>query len=318
MRAVVARGPGAFAVEDVSEPVVAPGGRLVHVEAAGVCAADRKLYSGDHPWGELDWPLTPGHELLGRDDATGERITCEVKVPCDGCGYCRSGRDNLCPYGVHLGSGFPGAFAERLALPPGARVHRVPDRLPRQAAVLAEPMACAVHAVRRAGVRRGDRVVIVGLGAIGALAVVAAKAAGAAEVSVVLRSEADESKVALARRLGAGTDAEPARVVIECSGTAAGAARALELAEPGATVCLFGVYPQRVALDVNRISEFGELTVVGGHLAPGAFPAAIELLSDVDHEAVVTATRPLQDIEVAVSPAVSSIGAPRCKEVLVP
>ncbi len=311
MRAVVAHGPGAFAVEDVDEPVVAPGGKLVHVEAAGVCAADRKLHSGDHPWSELDWPLIPGHELLGHDDATGERVTCEVKVACNACRYCRDGRDNLCPHGTHLGSSFPGAFAERLALPPGARVHRVPDGLPREAAVLAEPMACAVHAVRRAGVGRGDHVVIVGLGSIGTLAVHAAKAAGAGSVSVALR---DTAKAPLARRLGADTDAAPARVVIECSGSADGAARALELAEPGATVCLFGVYPQRVALDVNRISEFGELTVVGGHLAPGAFPAAIELLSTVDHEAVVTATRPLADVEIAVAPAV----APRCKEVLIP
>ena len=310
MKALVARGPGAFAVEDVAEPVVAPGGRLVHVEAAGVCAADRKLHSGDHPWGELRWPFTPGHELLGRDDDTGERLTCEVKVPCGACRWCRDGRENLCPHGAHLGSGFPGAFAERLALPPGARVHRVPDDLPTEAAVLAEPMACAVHAVRRAGVRAGDTVTIIGLGAIGALAVHAALAAGA-DVAVALRSDA---KADLARRLGAEPAAAQARVVIECSGSADGAARALEFAEPGGTVCLFGVYPDRVVLDVNRIAEFGELTVVGGHLAPGAFPAAIELLADVDSAAVVTATRPLGDFAAALAPATT----PRLKEVLLP
>ena len=310
MRAVVARGPGAFAVEDVPEPVVPAGGRLVHVEAAGVCAADRKLHTGDHPWGELSWPFVPGHELLGRDDATGERITCEVKVPCGRCRYCRAARENLCPRGAHLGSGFAGAFAERLVLPPGARVHRVPGALPAAAAVLAEPMACAVHAVRRAGVRPGDAVAVIGLGAIGALAVHAARTAGA-DVTAVVRTDA---KAVLARRLGAEPVTAPARIVIECSGSAAGAARALELAEPGGTVCLFGVYPSRVELDVNRIAEFGELTVVGGHLAPGAFPAAIELLADVDHEAVVTAVRPLEEFDVAVGPAAE----PRVKEVLVP
>lgn len=310
MRAVVARGPGEFAVQDVPEPAVPPGGRLVHVEAAGVCAADRKLHTGDHPWGELGWPFTPGHELLGHDDATGERITCEVKVPCDACRYCRGGRENLCPNGSHLGSGFAGAFAERLALPPRARVHRIPDQLPTSAAVLAEPMACAVHAVRRAGVRAGDTVTVIGLGAIGALAVHVARATGA-DVAAVVR---DGAKAALARRLGADPHPAQARVVVECSGSAAGAAHALELAEPGGTVCLFGVYPTTVALDVNRIAEFGELTVVGGHLAPGAFPAAIELLGDVDHDAVVTATRTLEQFEAALRPAT----APRVKEVLVP
>ncbi len=310
MRALVAHGPGAFAVEDVAEPVVPPGGRLVHVEAAGVCAADRKLHSGDHPWGKLGWPFIPGHELLGRDDATGERLTCEVKVPCGACRWCRDGRDNLCPHGAHLGSGFAGAFAERLALPPGARVHRVPGDLPTEAAVLAEPMACAVHAVRRAGVRAGDTVTVIGLGAIGALTVHAARAVGA-DVAVALRSDA---KAALARRLGAGPTAAQARVVIECSGSADGAARALELAEPGGTVCLFGVYPQQVTLDINRIAEFGELTVVGGHLAPGAFPAAIDLLAHVDSAAIVTATRPLDDFAAALAPAAT----PRLKEVLIP
>jgi len=92
--------------------------------------------------------------------------------------------------------------------------------LPAVAAVLAEPMACALHAVRRAGVRAGDAVAVVGLGSVGALAVHAARAAGA-EVAAVVRSRA---KAALARRLGATADVVDApRVVIECSGSAAGA-----------------------------------------------------------------------------------------------
>ncbi len=311
MRALVARGPGAFAVEEVPEPVVAPGGRLVHVEAAGVCAADRKLYTGQHPWGELEWPVVPGHELLGVDDATSERITCEVKVPCGRCRCCASGRGNLCPTGPHLGSGIPGAFAERLALPPDALVHRVPAALATTAAVLAEPMACALHAVRRAGVRAGDAVTVIGLGSVGALAVHAARAAGA-EVAAVVRSQA---KATLARRLGASVDVGDApRVVIECSGSAAGAAAALRLVAPGGSVCYFGVYPPTVALDLNQVAEFKELTVVGGHLAPGCFPEAVELLSTVDADAVVTARRPLAQFRVALEPSV----APRVKEVLVP
>lgn len=311
MKALVARGPGAFAVEEVPEPVVASGGRLVHVEAAGVCAADRKLFTGEHPWGALDWPMIPGHELLGVDDATGERITCEVKVPCGRCRCCARGRENLCPTGSHLGSGFPGAFAQRLALPPGARVHAVPSSLPLTAAVLAEPMACALHAVRRAGVRAGDEVAVIGLGSVGALAVHAARSAGA-EVAAVVRSAA---KAELACRLGAApVVVQPPRVVIECSGSAEGAATALQIVAPGGTVCYFGVYPETVALDLNQVAEFKELTVVGGHLAPGCFPEAVELLSTVAADAVVTAVRPLAEFCPALHPA----ERPRVKEVLVP
>jgi L-iditol 2-dehydrogenase len=100
---------------------------------------------------------------------------------------------------VHLGSDVPGAFAERLALPANARVHAVPDALPTTAAVLAEPMACALHAVRRAGVRPGDRVAVAGLGGLGALAVHAARAEGAAHVTAVVRSD---DKARRARDLG--------------------------------------------------------------------------------------------------------------------
>ena len=88
MRAVVAYGPGDFRVTEVDDPA---GPLVVDVEAAGVCAADRMLWSGRHPGGELSWPMTPGHELLGRvvlgDERFpgGTRVTAEVKLPCGSC-----------------------------------------------------------------------------------------------------------------------------------------------------------------------------------------------------------------------------------------
>ena len=319
MRAVVARGPGAFAVEEVAEPRLPPGGLLVEVEAAGVCAADRMLWTGRHPWGELPWPFTPGHELLGRVVAgalpAGTRVTAEVKLPCGACAACGRGEEHLCSRGPHLGSGIPGAFAERLALPAEARVHVVPEALSREQAVLAEPMACAVHAVRRAGVQPGDRVAVAGLGGLGALAVHAARAAGAASVTAVVRTAEKER---LARDLGyddavRSPDDAAYDTVLDVSGSVDAVAALLRAVRPGGRVGVYGVYDRTLPVDLNALGELGELTVAGGHLAPGAYPAALDLLAGVDGARVVTGTHALEDLTRALDP-----GRPRLKEILVP
>ncbi len=317
MRALVAYGPGDFRLQEVAPPAVPAGGRLVEVEAAGVCAGDRMLWRGDGPW-ELSWPMVPGHELLGHDLETGERLTVEVKVPCGRCRSCLAERENLCAEGTHLGSSFAGAFADLVALPTGARVHPVPDGLPMESAVLAEPMACALHAVRRGAPAPGATVAVIGLGAVGALATYAARSEGAGAVMVVTRTE---EKAALARDLGvdevlhvsAGA-LDCADVVVECSGDPAAVRLALDLAMPGGTVVLYGVYRSPATVDLNQIAEFKELTVVGGHLAPGCFPDAIRLLSLVDSDVLVTGVRLLDDFRSALQPSTH----PRLKEVLVP
>ena len=323
MRAVVARGPGRFAVEQVDQVEPPVGGLVVEVEAAGVCAADRMLFTGRHPWGELEWPFTPGHELLGRvvgDGGrlpAGTRVTAEVGLPCGACEACRRSQEHLCAAAVHLGGAqVPGAFAERVALPDSARVHVVPDGLTTQQAVLAEPMACAVHAVRRAGVRPGDRVAVVGLGGLGALAVHAARAEGASHVTSVVRSD---EKASLAAGLGydaATTSPEDASydTVVDVSGSVDAVEVLLRAVRPGGRVGVYGVYDRPLALDLNRIAELGELSVSGGHLAPGCFPAAVALLAGVDGDLVVTGEHPLDRFVDALSPS----DRPRLKEIVLP
>jgi 2-desacetyl-2-hydroxyethyl bacteriochlorophyllide A dehydrogenase len=319
MRAVLARGPGRFSVIDADEPADA---LVVEVEAAGVCAADRMLWSGRHPWGRLDWPFVPGHELLGRVVASdgrvpvGTRVTAEVKLACGTCPACCRGEQHLCPRGRHLGSGIPGAFAERVGLPPPAVVHVVPDTLPVRSAVLAEPMACALHAVRRAGVEPGDRVAVAGLGGLGALAVHAARAEGAAAVTALVRSD---DKALLARDLGYDDvtlqpDDASYDVVLDVSGSVDAVAALLRAVRPGGRVGLYGVYDRPLELDLNALAEFGELRVSGGHLAPGCFPDAIALLAGIDGDRVVTSTFPLERITDALGPS----ARPRLKEIVVP
>ena len=319
MRAVVAHAPGDFRLSQVEEPT---GGLVVEVEAAGVCAADRMLFSGAHPWGELAWPFVPGHELLGRVIASdgrvpvGARVSAEVMLPCGRCAACGRTQPHLCTQGRHLGSGIPGAFAERLCLPADAVVHLVPHALTTRQAVLAEPMACALHAVRRAGVRPGDRVAVAGLGGLGALAVLAAHAEGASAVTAVVRTP---EKARLAARLGydnATTDPTTGvyDVVLDVSGSVDAVSVLLRAVRRGGRVGVYGVYDRPLSLDLNLLAEFGELTVSGGHLAPDCFPEAIGLLAGVDGDAVVTGTHPLDRLIDALVPATR----PRLKEIVLP
>jgi len=319
MRAVVARGPGRFAVESVEAP---DGALVAEVEAAGVCAADRMLFSGRHPWGELPWPFTPGHELLGRVVASdgrlpvGTRLTAEVMLPCGQCAACVRDAPQLCPRGRHLGSGIPGAFAELLALPPDALLHPVPEHLSTRQAVLAEPMACALHAVRRAGVSEGDRVAVAGLGGLGALAVHACRASGASHVTAIVRTP---EKLSLARELGYDDAAVelPANSIdvgLDVSGATQAVVALLQAVRPGGRLGVYGVYDTPLQLDLNAVAEFGERTLTGGHLAPHCFPEAIALLDKVDGDRVVTGTHPFERVVDALSPT----SRPRLKEVLLP
>jgi len=317
MRAVLARGPFRFATAELPEPEAPDGGRVFTVEATGVCAADRMLWDGTGPW-PVHWPFTPGHEILARDPDTGERYALEVKVPCGQCRYCAAGRTNLCPRGRHFGSDLPGGFAERIAVPAGAKLHRVPETLDRAEAVLAEPMACAVHAVRRAEVAVGDTVAVIGLGPVGALVVHAALSRSAGSVFAMVRNG---YKAELARALGAEpvsldkpAAAAGADVVVECSGDPDAVDLAIRLAAPGGRVCLYSVYSRPSTVDFNLVAEFKELTLRGGHLAPDCFPEAIALLSSLPPGLLVTAEHPLAALDRALGPS----AARRVKEVVIP
>lgn len=321
MKAFVAQGPGDFRFAELPTPHPQEGA-LIRVEAAGVCGADRMIWHGDSPW-QLEFPFTPGHELLGRIEAidsdtaarwsltVGDRVTAEVMVPCDECALCRRGRCNLCRRGRHLGSGLPGAFAEYLVLPPPARVWRVPEQLSTVAGVLAEPVACAVHAVRRAEIGPGDAVAVAGLGAIGAAAVSVAAARGARVLAVVTSPEKAETALRLGAdrtvlRAGAAaglleaTDGCGVDAFLECSGSREAVQLGLDATMPGGRVLLYGVYREPATVDWNTVAEFKELDVRGGHLAPdGAFGEALELLTTgaVEAEAIVTHRYPLQELE---------------------
>ena len=328
MRAITAYGPKNFVLEEVSSPSPAPYGWVLDVEIAGVCAADRMLWRGDGPW-SVKYPFIPGHEIVGRiveagphADAQwqlGDRVAVEVMVPCGVCLQCRSGRENLCEGGSHLGSDLPGAFAERIAIPAAAKMHAVPETISSPNAAGIEMLANALHAIERAELCDGGTVAVIGIGAVGAAVVKATRAIHptAHVIAVINRAE----RLDFALSLGAeevfvsGTVDAASRLeelcqrrapsrVMEMSGSTAGAQLAFEMVRPGGRVCLYGVYRHKVELDLNLISEHKELDVAGGHLAPnGAFKKAIDMLAQgaVELDQVVGRIVPLQSFEALLA-----------------
>jgi threonine dehydrogenase-like Zn-dependent dehydrogenase len=264
MRAVVARSR-VLGVERVPRPEPGPGEARVRIGACGICGTDLHLHHAGFPDGH-----TPGHEIAGWVDARGEadggppvgsRVAIEPLRPCGRCPTCRRGAYNVCPAVRLLGIHLPGGFAEHVVVPL-ERLHPVSEALAAPLAALAEPMAVAVHGLRRGGLARGERVLVLGAGAVGLLGLVAARALGARDVWISARHP---QQAELARALGATrvlteAEADPAALaaaaaetqvdlVLETVGGRANTLdAAIAAARPGGRVCVLGLFQDEIRL----------------------------------------------------------------------
>jgi L-iditol 2-dehydrogenase len=223
----VRKGPGQIELRDIDRPQPGPGEVVLEVACAGICGTDLHIVRDEFPY----WPpVVLGHEFTGLVSALGSgvdpawrgrRVVCEPHAgACGRCYLCRRGCAELCADKRSPGWGVNGAFASHVAVP-AALLHQVPDHLPDHVAVLAEPMAVALSALERSAVAPGDTVVVTGPGAMGMLAAMAARFAGAKSVIIIGRPGSSESRLAVARGLGfaAVTDlAEAASRVLKASG----------------------------------------------------------------------------------------------------
>ncbi|MGH2637621.1 MAG: zinc-dependent alcohol dehydrogenase [Actinomycetota bacterium] len=198
MRALVWHGDDRLEVESVPEPSPGEGEVLLEVELAGICGSDLHAYRG-HPGPRVP-PLVLGHEALGSVEGREGRFVVFPLVVCGACRACRRGEENLCERRGLLGLDRQGVFAERVPVRADALVP-VPGGVDPYVAVLVEPLATSLSALRIERVEAGDMVLVVGGGPIGALAVYAAVARGA---RVTCAEPVDERR-ALAERLGATT-----------------------------------------------------------------------------------------------------------------
>ena len=160
-------------IHDVPKPAAGPDEVLIKVSRAGICGTDLHIYLG-HMDQRVTKPLVMGHEMCGEivevPDGTGfqvgDRVVVEPTVFCGKCPACKRGNMHICQNLNFLGIDSAGAFQEFWNAPVD-RLHRIPSELSDNAAAMIEPLAVAVHDVRRAPVELGDQAVVIGGGPIG-------------------------------------------------------------------------------------------------------------------------------------------------------
>ena len=267
-------------------------GVTVRVTSAGICGSDFHLIAA----GPL--PQTLGHEFGGLLP-DGTAVAVRPNVTCGTCVACTTGRAHLCDaaLGRFHGVSIDGGLADEVAVDPGCLVS-LPATVDPSDAALAEPVAVAVHGVRRAGVRAGQRVLVVGAGPIGLCAIAAALDAGA-DVDVEARHA---PRLDAAARLGAG----PARpggydMVVDAAGTTDSAALAVDRVVAGGCVAMLGTWWDAPTLDGRW--QLKEVTLAPAFLyGHDEFASAVGLLAAVPalREVMVTHRFALDDAAEAL------------------
>ncbi|KLT42399.1 xylitol dehydrogenase, partial [Cutaneotrichosporon oleaginosum] len=211
-KAAVCHGALDLRVED--RPVREPGEGEVQVAmgVTGLCGSDLHYYlHGANGTFKIRDPLVLGHESCGivtavgpnTSLAVGDRVALEVGISCRTCAYCKEGRYNLCPEMRFCSSAkthphLDGTLCE-VMVHPAHLCHKLPPRVTMTEAALAEPLSVVLHAYRKAALRPGARVLVIGAGAVGLLAAALVKGCGA---STVISVDIEEAKLAFAEEMG--------------------------------------------------------------------------------------------------------------------
>ncbi|MFF5368401.1 L-idonate 5-dehydrogenase [Streptomyces sp. NPDC013187] len=322
MLGCVIHGQGDLRVAELPVPEPGPGQALVAVRYGGVCGSDLHYWRhggvGDF---RLREPMVLGHEVVGTvveygpgaaGPAPGTAVAVHPATPCGVCPECEGGRRNVCRDTRYLGSAarFPhvqGGFSTRVVVP-AEQLRALPDGLELRRAALAEPLSVALHAVRRAGEVAGRHVLVTGAGPIGCLVVAAAKAAGAAHVTV---SDLLPEALAYGRIAGAGTvvradDPEDrgwpdeVDVAVEASGVAAGLDTCLRRVRRGGVVVQLGMLPAGHSPFAGNLVVSREIELRGAFRFDGEFDEALTLLAGVPaFDWLISAVVPVREAESA-------------------
>jgi len=334
MRAAVLHGRGDMRVTaeyPVSEPGF--GEVVVRVAACAICGTDPDIlnygWPSQPPYGEFIF----GHEFSGTVIAcgpgvtrlsTGDRVAAETHKGCGVCPNCRDGLYTTClNYGNresghrHYGFTENGAYAEYVLIHESC-IHQIPEQMPFEVATLVTTAGTSLYGILRlGGLQGGETVVVSGPGPIGLMAVVVARLAGAGTIVLVgtrperlelglqlgadlIINAAGEEVVA---RVNEITEGRGADVAMECAGTEASAAAAVEYTRMSGRIAFLGIHTESpiIALNARKIA-LGNLTVSGVRAEGGrSVSRALELLrrSSVDISPLITHAFGLEDIKLA-------------------
>jgi len=293
---------------------------LVKIEACGICGTDLNILATP-PAHKATPNIIIGHEGVGMvaevgaevsDLQPGDRVVIAPRLTCGRCRYCRRGLDNQCTNYQTIGTTIDGAFAPYLRAPQSALFKISPD-VPRDDAVLFEPLSCVVGSVTRAPIQGGDNVVIIGAGPMGLLFAQMYRTLGAGKIIMVdiapyrlnfaqeigIDETLNPTEVDLPRAIqditGLGAD-----IVVDAVGNQMGTA--LKLARRGGQVILFGLRPHdNPAINQYTITRY-DLTIHGTFVGLNPFEQTIQLLESgrLQPSVLITHRVPLSELPQGV------------------
>jgi len=265
--------------DDVPMPSPPPGEALVRVLMAGICNTDVELTRGYYPYAGI-----PGHEFVGvvesaAGELRGRRVVGEINAVCGTCETCRAGRPTHCERRNVLGIiGRNGTFAEFLTLPV-ANLHVVPDDLPTERAVFAEPLAAALEIQEQIEIRDSDRVLVIGDGKLGQLVARSLALTGCR----LIATGRHRDKLQLLERNGIRTIDAAAMtprsfdIAVECSGSATGFDLARAALRPRGTLVMKSTYAGDLTVNASSL-VVDEITLIGSRCGP--FAPALRILAE--------------------------------------
>ncbi|MGZ8538059.1 MAG: L-idonate 5-dehydrogenase [Flavisolibacter sp.] len=339
MKAVVLYGARDLRLEYIHMPDLLPGMVLLRIKRVGICGSDLHYY--EHGYCGNFVPSRPfilGHELTGEIvavngdvssmPAIGSRVTVNPARACGVCDYCKTGRRNLCRNTIMLGSGSTnpptnGAMAEYVSVR-ADQCHLLPDHLDDGFGAMIEPLAVALHAVKRAGTVSGKTILVTGGGTIGLLTALTAKALGTSRV-VVSDIVPERRKYALVSGVDIVLDPSEKNldekvkqitgdgfdVIFEASGAAPALRQAFELVKPGGTIVQIGTLGnENIPLPANQLMV-KEIQFVGSFRYGNVFDEAISLVASgkIDLRPFISGILPFNDTNKAMELAADKVHA---------
>jgi len=321
MNALVLTGPSTFEYSEFSSPEIKTGHVRISIKACGICGSD--IHGMDGSSGRRIPPIVMGHEAAGMISEIGEgvtgwkigdRVTFDSTEFCNDCESCAGGFINLCSTRKVLGVSCGdyrrhGCFAEEIVLPIHI-LHRIPEGLDYTHAAFAEPVSIALHAVNLAPALVTEPALVVGAGLIGLLVIQALKARG---WDTVIAVDLDETRLELARELGAKhtflaknedtlsrirevCGGEGPSVSFEVVGAAAPVDLAIRSVRKGGHVVLVGNLQSSVPFPLQEVVT-RQITLHGSCACAGEYPEAIALIESgaIRVEPLLSAVAPLKE-----------------------
>jgi threonine dehydrogenase-like Zn-dependent dehydrogenase len=302
MKALVYLAPRHMAMQDLDPPEAGPDDVSIRVAYSGICGSELSGYLGMNSLRKP--PLVFGHELSGHVAALGARaaassgltagapVTANPLVSCGGCEFCVTGRQHLCQSRLLLGASLPGSNAEYVSVP-AASVLALPQGMDLRDACLAEPAACAVHAVELSGARPGASALVVGAGPIGLFILQVLGLYGIARRYV---SDRNRARLAMATAMGCtavpsddprtvetvrqATGGRGVDLAFDAVGSAETRRACLAATVAGGQVIAVGLHTDLTELPVNTVIR-AELSIRGVFAYPvSSFRTALQWLAE--------------------------------------